>query len=66
VADYAELQPERIKHLEIIWAIVSRLAGNSSSVKFFGLAITRHQVPLVLAGLLPIIVFYGLDVCYLR
>ena len=72
---YADFDEKRIKHLEMIRAVVGRLAKNSSSMKgwaitlagaFYGFAITRDEPGLALAGLLPVIVFYGLDVYYLQ
>jgi hypothetical protein len=73
--DYGSFEPDRIKHMEMIQAVVARLAQNSSSVKgwaitlsgaFYGFAITKNRPGLALAGLLPAIVFYGLDVYYLQ
>jgi hypothetical protein len=75
VAEYGDFDANRIKHMEMIQAVVGRLAKNSSSVKgwaitlagaFFGFAITKDESGLAWAGLMPVIVFYGLDVYYLQ
>jgi ATP adenylyltransferase len=61
--------------MEMIQSVVARLAQNSSSVKgwaiavsgaFYGFAISKDRPALALAGLLPAIVFYALDVYYLQ
>jgi hypothetical protein len=65
----------RVKHLELLQAIVARIAGNSASLKNYcvtlttaicGLAITLHQPVIVLLALLPIVVFAVLDARFLH
>jgi hypothetical protein len=75
VAEYADFEPERIKHLELIQAVITRLAGNSFLIKgwaltltaaFLGFGVTQDDATLAAAGVLPIIVFWLLDTYYLR
>jgi hypothetical protein len=63
------------KHLEMIQAIVSRLAGNSFSIKgwsvtlvsaLFALAAKDANVQYAAMALLPALCFWGLDGYYLR
>lgn len=75
MSDYANVDENRIKHLEMIQSVVGRLGNNSFAVKgwaitvagaFLGFAITRDDSGLALAGVLPVIAFYGLDVYFLQ
>jgi hypothetical protein len=75
VDPYRAFTEGRIKHLDMIQAVVSRLAGNSFAVKgwaltvagaFLGFAVSRREPRLALLGLLPVIVFWGLDAYFLQ
>ena len=65
----------RIKHLEMIQAVVNRLAGNSFSYKGWAITIVAGIFVLsakqadwryLLAALVPTLAFWGLDGYYLR
>lgn len=73
VADYDSFGPNRIKHMEMIQAVVARLAGNSSLVKgwaitltgaFLGFAVNNEDSGLAAAALVPIFFFWLLDAYY--
>jgi hypothetical protein len=73
--DYKQVDANRIKHLEMIQAVVSRLAGNSFAVKgwaltvgaaFIGFAANQRDAEIAYAGLVPVLFFYGLDVYFLQ
>jgi hypothetical protein len=73
VADHE--RDDKVKHLELIQAIVSRLANNSFLMKgwaltaalaVFTFAANLRSWPLALIGLLPVFSFYWLDAYYLR
>jgi hypothetical protein len=75
VATYHEFEPERIKHMEMIQAVVARLAGNSFLIKgwaltltgaFLGFGVNKNSSGLAGAAFLPIVVFWLLDTYYLR
>jgi hypothetical protein len=75
MSGYGSFDGNRIKHLEMVQAVVSRLAGNSFLIKgwaltitgaFLGFAIDRDNSDLAVAALLPILVFWTLDTYYLR
>src|SRR5438309_1775864 len=66
---------QKLKHLEMIQAVVSRLAGNSFSIKgwsitlvsaLFALAAKDANVRYAALALLPALCFWGLDAYYLR
>jgi len=66
---------QKAKHLEMIQAVVSRLAGNSFSIKgwsitlvsaLFALAAKDANVRYAALALLPGLCFWGLDAYYLR
>lgn len=70
--DHAEL---RLGHLEMVQAVIARIAGYSASHKNFcvtlvtaagGLAVTLHNPWIAVLSFLPVIVFAGLDAQYLR
>jgi len=74
-SDYDDVEQNRNKHLEMIQAVVARLAGNSFLVRgwaltvsaaFFGFAITQDDARLALVGLLPITLFFALDAYFLQ
>lgn len=65
----------RVKHLEMIQAVISRVAGHGAVLKNYcitlttaicGLAITLQRPLLALLSLLPITIFALLDAQYLR
>lgn len=64
-----------MKHLEMIQAVISRLGTDSFLVKgwtvtvsgaFLGFAIDNEEWGLALAGVLPALLFWGLDAYFLR
>lgn len=66
---------DRVKHLEMIQAIVTRMAGNSFLVKGWTVTIVAALVAIAakeaearfaLVALLPAMSFWGLDAYYLR
>jgi hypothetical protein len=70
-----DFTPDRIKHLEMIQAVVNRLAGNSFLVKgwaitvagaLFGFALTAHKGTVALVAAVPILAFWLLDTYFLR
>lgn len=72
---YAKYSDERIKHMEMLQAVVARLGSNGFVVKgwaitlagaFQGFGITRNNSWLVLVGLLPTLLFWFLDSSFLR
>lgn len=73
--DYDGFEPERIQHLEMIQAVITRLSNEGFLVKgwaitvtgaFLGFAITTESWPLALASFIPIIAFWYLDGTFLR
>jgi hypothetical protein len=75
VASYRDFEPNQIKHMEMIQAVVARLAGNSFLMKgwaltlagaFLGFGVNKQSSGLAAAGFLPIVVFWCLDTYYLR
>jgi hypothetical protein len=75
VTDYQSFHENRVKHMEIIQAVIARLAGNSFLIKgwaltltgaFLGFAVNRNDSGLAATALLPIVVFWFLDMYYLR
>jgi len=75
VVDYQSFDDKQIKHLEMIQAVVARLAGNSFLIKgwaltltgaFLGFAVNKSSSGLAAAALIPIVFFWGLDTYYLR
>lgn len=74
MAGYRDFDAERIKHMEMIQAVVTRLAGNSFLIKgwaitltgaLLGFALDRDDSDLAVAAFLPIVAFWGLDAYYL-
>jgi hypothetical protein len=75
-----ELSPEkiadlRVKHLEMLDSVISRIAGQGASLKNYcitlttaacGFAITLQKPVVALLSLVPVIVFALLDAQYLR
>jgi hypothetical protein len=73
--DYGSFEPERVKHLEMLQAVIARLGNDSFLVKgwsvtvagaFLGFAVSGHQWKLALASIVPTLAFWGLDTYYLR
>src|SRR3954454_19499271 len=66
---------DRVKHLEMIQGVISRLGNDSFLIKgwavtlagvFFGLAVSSSKPALALVSLAPTSLFWGLDTYYLR
>ncbi len=66
---------DRVKHLEMIQAIVTRMAGNSFLVKgwtvtvvaaLVAVAAKETEIRFALVALIPAVSFWGLDAYYLR
>ena len=64
----------KLKHLELIQGVINRLAGNSFYIKGWAvvllsallvLVVREDQGELSLLGLLPVLVFWGLDAYFL-
>lgn len=77
----SELQPEavpmesKLKHLELIQGVINRMASNSFRLKEWGvvlvsailiLAAREDSGEVALIGLVPVLVFWGLDAYFLR
>jgi hypothetical protein len=68
------MDPQKIKHLEIIQAVVNRVAGNSFSIKgwsvalisgLFALSAKDHDRRYILISYFPVVMFWILDGYYL-
>ncbi len=75
VNDYRAFEEPRVKHLEMIQAVISRLGNDSFLVKgwsvtvaaaFLGFAVTRDSWQLAVAAVGPTVLFWILDSTYLR
>lgn len=75
VSDYRAVDDNRIKHLEMIQAVVARLGNDSFVVKgwaitvagaFFGIALSKNDARVAFAGIIPTFGFYALDVYFLQ
>ena len=64
-----------LKHLEFIQAVITRLANNSFLMKgwaltvagaFYGFAVKGTSWEVAATGLMPVLVFWGLDAYFLR
>jgi hypothetical protein len=73
--EYSDFDEARIRHLELVQGVISRLGTNSFLVKgwaitvsgaFLGFAITEKKWGLALISLVPTALFWGLDAYYLR
>jgi hypothetical protein len=73
--DYESFEPGRIKHLELIQAVVGRLGNDGFLMKgwaltvagaFYGFAINKSSWQLAAAALVPTAIFWGLDAYFLR
>jgi hypothetical protein len=72
---YEDFEANRIKHLEMLQAVIGRLAGNSFLIKgwaltltgvFLGFAVNTSDRGLAAAALVPIATFWIVDTYYLR
>jgi len=70
-----EYPSDRIKHLEMIQAVVARLANEAALIRgwaltissaFFGFAAQSLNPRVAAVGLLPVFAFWGLNAYYLR
>jgi hypothetical protein len=75
MASYTGFEPERIRHLEMIQAVVARLAGYQFLVRgwaltvagaFLGFAVNNHEWRLAVASLAPTVTFWFLDLYFLH
>ncbi len=75
MTSYDDFEPNRLKHLELIQAVVSRLAGNSFLVKgwaitvaaaLIGFAVGSHKPWLAVVGFIPTVAFWGIDAYFLK
>ena len=73
--DYTKFDDSRIKHLEMIQAVVARLGGNGFLIKgwaitvagvFVGLAVNADDCSFARVGAASSFVFWGLDAYFLR
>jgi hypothetical protein len=72
---YTDFEEERIKHLELIQGVISRLGNDGFLMKgwaltvtgvFLGFAVDKESWPLALTALVPTATFWGLDAYFLR
>lgn len=75
VVEATGLGSERIKHLELIQSVVARMANNSFLIKgwtltiaaaLFAVVASHPNSAVAAAGLVPLLVFWGLDGTFLR
>lgn len=75
MTSYGDFDDARIKHLDLIQAAITRLAGNGFLMKgwaltlagiFFGFAVESKEWRLALVSILPTVAFWGLDTYFLR
>jgi len=75
VLEFSDFGEARIKHLELIQAVISRLGTNGFLVKgwaitaagiFLGFAVDRASWELAVVSLMPTFGFWGLDAYFLR
>src|SRR4051812_13165476 len=71
---YDGVEPNRIKHLELVQAVVARLAGSSFLVKgwavtittaLVGFAVSQNESRLAWIAIAPVLLFWWLDAYYL-
>lgn len=74
MSNYATIEDNRIKHLEMIQAVIGRLGNDSFLVKgwaitvagaFLGFAVNSDKAYLALASVVPTVFFWNLDTYYL-
>lgn len=72
---YDAFEPNRVKHLEMIQAVVARLGNDSFLVKgwtvtvsgaFIGFGVTRDDWALAGLSIVPTLLFWALDTYFLR
>lgn len=72
---YGDFEDDRIKHLEMLQAVIARLGSNGFLIKgwavtvagvFVGLAVNSEDCSLARVGAAAAIVFWGLDGYFLR
>jgi hypothetical protein len=72
---YDDFPDNRVKHLEMIQAVVARLGNNAFLIKgwaitiagaFLGFGVSREEYGLALAALAPTVLFWILDASFLR
>lgn len=75
MSSYQGFNDARIKHLELVQAVIGRLGHNGFLIKgwavtvagaFFGFAVNSTNWRLALVGMLPTGAFWGLDAYFLR
>jgi hypothetical protein len=75
VADPGGVDGAWLKHLEFIQAVITRLANDSFLMKgwaltvagaFYGFAVKGTNWKLAAIGLMPVLIFWGLDAYFLR
>jgi hypothetical protein len=73
--DKNSLEYDRLKHLEMIQAVVARLANEAALIRgwaltvsaaFFGFAAQSYSWRIAAVGLMPVVAFWGLNSYYLR
>ena len=73
--DKISLEYDRLKHLEMIQAVVARLANEAALIRgwaltvsaaFFGFAAQSFSWRVAAVGLMPVFAFWGLNTYYLR
>jgi hypothetical protein len=74
VSAYGDFEEQRIKHMELIQAVISRLGNDAFLMKgwavtlagaFLGFAINSKNWGLALASVIPTVSFWGLDAYFL-
>jgi len=74
-SSYGGFEPERINHLQLLQAVVSRLANEAALIRgwaltvsaaFFGFAAKSLNWRVAAVGMLPVVAFWGLNAHYLR
>lgn len=75
MSEYSDFDEARIRHLELVQGVISRLGTNSFLVKgwaitvsgaFLGFAITEKKWGLAVISLQTTVLFWGLDAYFLR
>ena len=72
---YGDFEEQRIKHMDLIQGVISRLSSNSFLIKgwaltltgvFLGFAVNSADWKLAAVSALPTVTFWGLDTYFLR
>jgi hypothetical protein len=75
VSNYGDFDDAKIKHLEMIQAVVTRLANEAALIRglaltvaaaFFGFSVPSLNWRIAAVGMLPVVAFWGLNAYYLR